>query len=62
MPYHGEGDRILQGTAIERKRYVIGEKRPITTDIRGWISFPDNIIPLHSPAEKMLPFYAKPDP
>ncbi len=44
MPYNWEGDRILQDTAIERKRYVIGDKRSITTDIREWISFQDNII------------------
>jgi predicted transglutaminase-like cysteine proteinase len=42
--YNWEGDRILQDTAIERKRYVIGERRSITTDIREWISFRDNII------------------
>jgi transglutaminase-like putative cysteine protease len=44
MPYNWEGDRILQDTAIKRKRYVIGEKRSITADIREWISFQDNII------------------
>jgi hypothetical protein len=44
VPYNWEGDRILQDTAIEHKRYVIGERRSITTDIREWISFRDNII------------------
>ena len=42
--YNWEGDRILQDTGIEHKRYVIGERRSITTDIREWISFQDNII------------------
>jgi len=44
MGYNWEGDVILQDTAIEKKRYVIGRKQPITTDIREWISFQDNII------------------
>jgi len=44
MAYNWEGDRIVQDTAIDRKRYVIGDRRPITTDIREWISFGDNIV------------------
>ncbi|MEJ2696208.1 MAG: transglutaminase-like domain-containing protein [Candidatus Sulfobium sp.] len=44
MGYNWEGDVIIQDTAIEKKRYVIGRKQPITTDIREWISFQDNII------------------
>lgn len=44
MGYNWEGDIILQDTAIEKKRYVIGRRQPITTDIRDWISFHDNII------------------
>ena len=44
MGYNWEGDVILQDTAIEKKRYVIGRKEPITTDIREWLSFSDNII------------------
>jgi Transglutaminase-like superfamily len=44
MSYNWEGDVILQDTAIGKKRYVIGRKQPITTDIREWISFQDNII------------------
>ncbi len=44
MKFNWEGDRILQDTAIEKKRYIIGEKKSITTDIREWISFEDNII------------------
>lgn len=44
MAYNWEGDLILQDCAIDKKRYIIGSKRPITTDIREWISFGDNII------------------
>jgi hypothetical protein len=44
MRYNWEGDLILQDSAIEKKRYVIGRKQPITTDIREWISFEENII------------------
>lgn len=44
MSYNWEGDLIIQDTAIGKKRYVIGRKQPITTDIREWISFRDNII------------------
>lgn len=35
---------ILRDTTIEKKRYVIGRKEPITTDIREWLSFTNNII------------------
>ena len=44
MGFNWEGDRILQDTAIEKKQFIIGEKKSITTDIREWISFEDNII------------------
>lgn len=44
MGFNWEGDRILQDTAIEKKRYIIGGKKSITSDIREWISFEDNII------------------
>ncbi|OGP80370.1 MAG: hypothetical protein A2V86_00590 [Deltaproteobacteria bacterium RBG_16_49_23] len=45
MPYHWEGDLILQDTVIEKKRFVIGsQNKPISTDIREWISFEDNNI------------------
>lgn len=44
MGYNWEGDVILQDTAIAKKRFVIGCRQPITTDIREWISFQDNII------------------
>jgi Transglutaminase-like superfamily len=44
MNYNWEGDAILQDTAIDKKRYVIGRKEPLTTDIREWMSFRDNII------------------
>jgi hypothetical protein len=44
MAYNWEGDLILQDCAIEKKRYVIGRRQPITTDIREWISFGDNIV------------------
>jgi hypothetical protein len=44
MAYNWEGDLILQDCAIEKKRYVIATRQPITTDIREWISFEDNII------------------
>jgi hypothetical protein len=44
MAYNWEGDLILQDSAVDNKRYVIGRRQPITTDIREWISFGDNII------------------
>ncbi|MDA8242143.1 MAG: hypothetical protein M0Z67_17465 [Nitrospiraceae bacterium] len=44
MAYNWEGDLILQDCAIDKKRYIIGSRRPITTDLREWISFGDNII------------------
>jgi len=44
MGFTWEGDRILQNTAIEKKRFIIGEKKSITSDIREWLSFEDNII------------------
>ncbi|MDA8082763.1 MAG: transglutaminase-like domain-containing protein [Nitrospiraceae bacterium] len=44
MRYNWEGDRILIDSGIEKKRYVIGRRQPITTDIREWITFQDNII------------------
>jgi hypothetical protein len=44
MGYNWEGDLILQDSAVERKRYVIGRRQPITTDIREWISFEDNVV------------------
>jgi hypothetical protein len=44
VSYNWEGDAILQDTAIDKKRFVIGRKEPLTTDIREWMSFRDNII------------------
>lgn len=44
MAYNWEGDLILQDCAIDKKRYIIGSRRPIATDIREWISFEDNAI------------------
>lgn len=44
MGYNWGGDLILQDSAIEGKRYVIGRRQSITTDIREWICFGDNII------------------
>ena len=44
MGFNWEGGRILQNTAIEKKRFIIGEKKSITSDIREWLSFEDNII------------------
>lgn len=44
MRYNWDGDLIVHDSAVEKKRYVIGLKQPITTDIREWISFGDNII------------------
>ncbi|MBI5634098.1 MAG: transglutaminase domain-containing protein [Nitrospirae bacterium] len=44
MGFNWDGGRILQDTAIEKKRFIIGEKKSITADIREWISFEDNII------------------
>lgn len=51
MGYNWEGDVILRDTAIEKKRYVIGRREPITTDIREWVLFSDNIIMKHILAE-----------
>jgi hypothetical protein len=43
MLYNWEGDYIIQNTEIKKKRYVIGSpNRQITTDLREWISSPDN--------------------
>ncbi len=44
MAYNWEGDVILQDCAIGKKRYVIASRQPITTDIREWISFGDNVV------------------
>ncbi len=44
MRYNWDGDLIIHDSAVEKKRYVIGRTLPITTDIREWISFGDNII------------------
>ena len=44
MAHNWEGDLILQDCAVEKKRYVIGRRQPITTDIREWISCEDNAI------------------
>jgi hypothetical protein len=45
MPYNWEGDYIIQNSVIQKKRYVIGSpNRQITTDIREWISAPDNTV------------------
>jgi len=44
MGYNWEGDLILRDSAVEKKRYVIGRRQPITTYIREWISFEDNVI------------------
>ncbi|MBI5846342.1 MAG: transglutaminase domain-containing protein [Nitrospirae bacterium] len=44
MGFTWDGERIVQDTAIEKKRFIIGEKKSITADIREWISFEDNII------------------
>ncbi|MBA4373971.1 MAG: hypothetical protein C0402_14065 [Thermodesulfovibrio sp.] len=44
MGYNWDGDLILHDSAIEKKRYIIGLKQPLRTDIREWISFADNII------------------
>ena len=43
MPYHWEGDLIIQNTVMKNKRFVIGGlNKPIDTDIREWISLEDN--------------------
>lgn len=64
MGYNWEGDRILIDSGIEKKRYVIGRRQPITTDIREWISFQDNIIMKEIlselRAERGLPFIKRP--
>jgi hypothetical protein len=45
MPYNWEGDYIIRDTEIQKKRYVIGSpSRQITTDIREWISSPDDTV------------------
>lgn len=45
MPYNWEGDYIIHDTVIRKKRFVIGSaNRQIPTDIREWVSSPDNTV------------------
>lgn len=44
MNYNWDGDIIIQDSAVKRKRYVIGSKKPITTDIREFVSPADDVI------------------
>jgi len=38
MIYNWDGDCIVNGCAIEKKRFVIGSRKAITTDIREFVS------------------------
>jgi len=44
MNYNWDGDIIVQNSAVEKKRYVIGSKRPVTTDIREFVSPADDVV------------------
>jgi hypothetical protein len=44
MNYNWDGDVIIQESAIDEKRYVIGCKKPITTDIREFVSPADDAV------------------
>jgi hypothetical protein len=44
MNYNWDGDIIIQDSAVDKKRYVIGSKRPITTDIREFVSPADDVV------------------
>jgi hypothetical protein len=44
VSYNWDGDIIVQDCAVEKKRYVIGSRKPITTDIREFVSSADDAI------------------
>ncbi|HLZ34073.1 MAG TPA: transglutaminase-like domain-containing protein, partial [Nitrospira sp.] len=44
MIYNWDGDCIVHGCAIEKKRFVIGSRKAITTDIREFVSPVDDVI------------------
>lgn len=44
MIYNWDGDCIVNGCAIEKKRFVIGSRKAITTDIREFVSPVDDVI------------------
>jgi hypothetical protein len=44
MIYNWDGDIIVQESIVEKKRYVIGSQRPITTDIREFVSPADDVV------------------
>jgi hypothetical protein len=44
MEYNWDGDVIVQDSVVDRKRYVIGCKEPISTDIREFVSPADDAI------------------
>jgi hypothetical protein len=44
MGYNWDGDIIIQDCAVEEKRYVLGSKMPITTDIREFVSPADDVV------------------
>lgn len=44
MNYNWDGDIIIHNSAVKKKRYVIGSERPVTTDIREFVSPADDVI------------------
>lgn len=44
MNFNWDGDIIIHDCAVDKKRYVIGSKRPITTDIREFVSPADDTV------------------
>lgn len=44
MNYNWDGDVIIQESAVEKKRYVIGSGKPVTTDIREFVSPADDVV------------------
>lgn len=44
MHYNWDGDVIIQNSAVEKKRYVLRSKTPITTDIREFVSPADDVV------------------
>lgn len=44
MNYNWDGDIIIHNSAVDRKRYIIGSEKPVTTDIREFVSPADDVV------------------
>lgn len=44
MKFNWDGDCIIHGCAIERKRFVLGSNEAITTDVREFVSPADDVV------------------